>query len=201
MANEFWKKFKFYERAKIPLCDGHLGSLYFGAVAHRFSEYSFAFVWVSHPFLLVTGQGMKFLGSRISICSLELLKMVLLLYSPSRSSWVSVASSLTRLAFSSSFLLPVSWYLLLPSTALLWVCFLSGDQILCSNDCSILNLHQQWAPAVCSLTRPWCVIFFRSHCDIVQWHLTVVFVSLVTNNGEYLSCASLMIPQKTYASF
>lgn len=142
----------------------------------RFSEYSFALVWVSHPFLLVTGQGMKFLGSRIYICSLELLKMVLLLCSPSRSSWVSVASSLTRLALSSSFLLLVSWYLLLPSAVLLWVCFLLGDQILCSNDCSILNLHQQWVPAVCSLTRPWCVSFSLDPIVILYNGILLLFL-------------------------
>lgn len=128
----------------------------------------------------------------------ELVKVVLLLCSPSRNIWVSVASSLTKLVFSFSFcsLCPSAF-----SCKSLSVFPFRKLQSLCSNDCSILNLHRQWVPAVCSPIRPWCVSF-SSHPIVMLCNgilLLFLFVSLVTNKGEYLSCASLMISQKAYA--
>ena len=44
------------------------------------------------------------------------------------------------------------------------------------------------------------VIFFTSHVRLCNGiFLLFLFVSQITNNGEYLSCASLMISQKPYA--
>lgn len=66
----FEKKSNFM-KAMISLCDGHLGSLYFGAITHRdfLNVLLHLYEYLTLP--LVTGRGVKFLGSRIYICSLR----------------------------------------------------------------------------------------------------------------------------------
>ena len=159
--------------------DGHLGTFYFGAIMHRAFLNILAHLYeYLHSLPLVTSREVTFLRYRSHVCSLiadtseSFSKWFYSYVLPAEQLWVSVASSLHQFGiffFTFRILLLVSWYLILPSTAFLWVCFLLWDA---TNPLLKWLFHLKSTPAMddCSHSlQPHqdlvSVIFFTSHCD------------------------------------